>query len=75
MFNNNNIIQFTKKYIDDKIVRNKSSSKIILYIYILNDELKDLRTFKDLNSFKTQVEGLESRIRLAYPKHRHNLDK
>ena len=24
-----------------------------------------------MNSLKTQVEGLESRIRLAYPEHRH----
>jgi len=62
-----------KKYINDKLEFSLEQVLKLYYdIYILNDELKGLKRFSKLEDLKSQVVGLESRIRLAYPEHRHN---
>ena len=62
-----------KKYISDKLEFSLEQVLQLYYdIYILNDELKGLKRFAKLEDLKNQVVGLESRIRRAYPEHRHN---
>ena len=65
-----------KKYINDKLEFSLEQVLKLYYdIYILNDELKGLKRFAKLEDLKSQVVGLESRIRLAYPEHRHNQEQ
>ena len=65
-----------KKYISDELEFSLEQVLKLYYdIYILNDELKGLKRFEKLEDLKSQVVGLESRIRLAYPEHRHNQEQ
>ena len=62
-----------KKYIYDNLEFSlKQVLKLYYDIYILNDDLKGFKRFQNLGDLKGQVLGLESRIRIAYPEHRHN---
>ena len=65
-----------EKYISDELEFSLEQVLKLYYdIYILNDELKGLKRFEKLEDLKSQVVGLESRIRLAYPEHRHNQEQ